>query len=228
MTTAASPCIVCGSLTVQVRGHHEICPVCGWQDDGGDYRDPDEYVGGPNHVTLRGARQNYAEFGASERRRTGRVRPPLPEEVAPAEAAGPAPEPSWLEFVDNPEVIRAVYGERAVPGLDGVTVREVRWHEEGSSVLIRFDLPAYPDAPPREWREGRFDTAQVELRLLDAVVALEAGRAGGHVGSITVGKGDEVPLHVRLDAKWIRARVKARRAVVQGLTGYLRGEAREE
>ncbi|WP_422519383.1 CPCC family cysteine-rich protein [Streptomyces sp. 5.8] len=229
VTTGASPCIVCGSLTVHVKGHHEICPVCGWQDDGGDYRDPDEYVGGPNRVTLREARQNYEEFGASERRRTGRVRPPLPEEVAPEVAAGPVPEPSWLEFVDNPEIVRAVYGEQAAPGLDGVTVREVRWLEEGPSVLIRFDLAEYPDAPPREWLEGRFDTAQVELRLLDAAVALDAGRGSTSDGSITVGKGDEAAaLHVRLDAKSIRARVHAQRAVVQGLTGYLRSEAREE
>nr|WP_314252474.1 CPCC family cysteine-rich protein [Streptomyces sp. DSM 40907] len=66
-------------------GHHEICPVCGWQDDGADYRDPDHYVGGPNHVTLRGARENYRDFGASERRRIDRVRPPLPAEVPPAD-----------------------------------------------------------------------------------------------------------------------------------------------
>ncbi|MFF4420897.1 CPCC family cysteine-rich protein [Streptomyces sp. NPDC001549] len=79
------PCVVCGNLTVGVPGHHEICPVCGWQDDGGDYRDPDHYVGGPNHVTLRGARENYRAFGASERRRIDRVRPPLPAEVPPAD-----------------------------------------------------------------------------------------------------------------------------------------------
>ncbi|MFJ3516809.1 MULTISPECIES: CPCC family cysteine-rich protein [unclassified Streptomyces] len=77
------PCIVCGNLTVGVQGHHEICPVCGWQDDGGDHRDPDHFTGGPNHVTLREARRNYQDFGASERRRAGRCRPPLPAELPP-------------------------------------------------------------------------------------------------------------------------------------------------
>ncbi|MFF4098167.1 CPCC family cysteine-rich protein [Streptomyces sp. NPDC001903] len=84
----AFPCIVCANLTVGVPGNHEICPVCGWQDDGGDYRDPDRYVGGPNHVTLREARENHRAFGASERRRIDRVRPPRPEEVAAPEAEG--------------------------------------------------------------------------------------------------------------------------------------------
>ncbi|MFJ3963448.1 CPCC family cysteine-rich protein [Streptomyces sp. NPDC090036] len=58
-----------------------MCPVCGWQDDGGDHRDPDHFTGGPNHVTLREARRNYQDFGASERRRAGRCRPPLPAEL---------------------------------------------------------------------------------------------------------------------------------------------------
>ncbi|MFI8516855.1 CPCC family cysteine-rich protein [Streptomyces sp. NPDC085481] len=74
------PCICCGYLTLTARGYFEICPVCGWEDDGLDYSDPDEYIGGPNHVTLREARENFAAFGASEQRRAGRVRPPLPEE----------------------------------------------------------------------------------------------------------------------------------------------------
>ncbi|MFE1415550.1 CPCC family cysteine-rich protein [Streptomyces sp. NPDC058746] len=226
--TGASPCIVCGHLTVAVRGNHEICPVCGWQDDGGDYRDPDRYVGGPNHVTLREARQNYKEFGASERRRIDRVRPPLREEVPIPETAAPTPEPTWLDFVDNPEIIRAVYGEQEVPELDGITVREIRWQWEGPSLLIRFDLPTYPDNPPREWRVSRFDTIQVELRLLDAAAAFEAGQDSSPVGSIVLSTGAAAPVHATLDAERFRARVNAQRAHIQRLSGSLRGKPNRE
>lgn len=230
VTTGASPCIVCRNPTVGVPGNHEICPVCGWQDDGGDYRDPDRYVGGPNHVTLREARQNYLEFGASERRRVDRVRPPLPEEAAPSQARAevPAAKPSWLEFIDNPEVVRAVYGGQAVPELDGVTVREISWHWEGPSVHIRFDLPTYPDVPPQQWRESRFDTAQVELRLLDAAAALEAGLDSDPVGSINLGKGAAAPVHLTLDAERFRARMNAQRAVIHRLSGYRQSKAHDE
>ncbi|MCX4716477.1 MULTISPECIES: CPCC family cysteine-rich protein [Streptomyces] len=228
VATGASPCIVCGNLTVRVQGNHEICPVCGWQDDGGDYRDPDRYVGGPNHVTLREARQNYEEFGASERRRIDRVRLPLPEEVPPPEVAAAAPNPSWLKFVDNPEIIRAVYGKQAVPELDGITVREICWHWEGPSLLIRFDLPTYPDNPPHEWRESHFDTAQVELRLLDAAAALEAGQDSNPVGSITLSKGAAAPVHATLDAERFRVRANAQRAYIQRLSGSLHGEPHRE
>ncbi|WP_420718094.1 Imm50 family immunity protein [Streptomyces sp. H34-S4] len=147
---------------------------------------------------------------------------------AKAQAEVPATKPSWLEFVDNPEVVRAVYGGQAVPELDGVTVREISWHWDGPSVHIRFDLPTYPDVPPREWRESRFDTAQVELRLLDAAAALEAGLDSDPVGSINLGKGAAAPVHLTLDAERFRARMNARRAVIHRLSGYRQSKAHDE
>ncbi|MFD4141485.1 CPCC family cysteine-rich protein [Streptomyces sp. NPDC058572] len=74
------PCLCCGFLTVSRRAWYEICPVCGWEDNDQVSGDPDEYVGGPNHVTLSEARRNFAAFGASEERRRNHVRPPLPSE----------------------------------------------------------------------------------------------------------------------------------------------------
>ncbi|WP_406184785.1 CPCC family cysteine-rich protein [Streptomyces sp. NBC_01006] len=186
-------------------GHHEICPVCGWQDDGGDYRDPDRYVGGPNHVTLREARRNYQAFGASERRLIDRVRLPLPEEVAAPQAEAVGQAVGWLDFVDNPEAVRTVYGARSVPELDGVLVREVVWRvEDGPQLLIRFDLPA----------EDGCDTVQVQLPLTGAAAALEAAQDSDPVGRITLGPGARTPVALSLEAGRFRARVNADRASV--------------
>ncbi|WP_423835832.1 CPCC family cysteine-rich protein [Streptomyces endophytica] len=74
------PCPCCGFLTLEQRGFYEICPVCGWEDDGQDDHNADEYIGGPNRVSLTEARRNYASFGAAEERDRQRVRPPRPEE----------------------------------------------------------------------------------------------------------------------------------------------------
>jgi Cysteine-rich CPCC len=78
MKKNACPC--CGFLTIDRKGWYEICPVCGWEDSGIDDDKPDEYVGGPNHVTLTEARANFAKFGAAEERHRRRVREPLPSE----------------------------------------------------------------------------------------------------------------------------------------------------
>lgn len=75
-------CPCCGYLTLCGRAGYEICPVCFWEDDGQDSHDADEVRGGPNgSLSLTQARQNFREFGASDRKSLGRVRKPKPEEI---------------------------------------------------------------------------------------------------------------------------------------------------
>jgi hypothetical protein len=55
-------CACCDHFTLAGTGW-EICPVCFWEDDGTTLAAPDR-VSWPNHLTLREARANFAEFGA--------------------------------------------------------------------------------------------------------------------------------------------------------------------
>ena len=56
--------------------------MCFWEDDGQGDEDADEVRGGPNYeVSLTQARQNFLEFGASNRRVLQHVRKPKPEEI---------------------------------------------------------------------------------------------------------------------------------------------------
>ena len=58
-----------------------MCPVCYWEDDGQDDFDADIVRGGPNkNLSLTEARNNFAEFGASDLLYIGEVRAPLPSE----------------------------------------------------------------------------------------------------------------------------------------------------
>jgi hypothetical protein len=54
-------CPCCGYRTLEQSGNYEVCRVCFWEDDGGF--DPDGFSG-PNHMTLRQARENFAALGA--------------------------------------------------------------------------------------------------------------------------------------------------------------------
>ncbi|MFI0355160.1 CPCC family cysteine-rich protein [Actinomadura sp. 9N407] len=75
------PCPCCGYLTLEQRGYNEICQVCFWEDDGQDDHDAGSVRGGPNRgLSLTRARDNFAAFGASERRRLPNVREPHPHE----------------------------------------------------------------------------------------------------------------------------------------------------
>lgn len=68
------PCSCCGFLTLPKPppGTFWICPVCDWEDDNIQFRDPN-YEGGANKVSLAQARRNYAEIGASDPRRRERT-----------------------------------------------------------------------------------------------------------------------------------------------------------
>ncbi len=60
--TVACPC--CGFFSLEARNELEICPVCLWEDTGDD----PEMHSGPNHMTLREGRDNFALRGVCDPR----------------------------------------------------------------------------------------------------------------------------------------------------------------
>ncbi|MDQ8706300.1 Imm50 family immunity protein [Streptomyces sp. LHD-70] len=70
----------------------------------------------------------------------------------------------WAEFVANGEGLRAYYDE--VPALDAVRLRSVNVQWRGPTVVLRLDLPRFPDRVPQEWRAGSADTLQLHLTFL--------------------------------------------------------------
>lgn len=56
-------CPCCDYVTLPEQGSYLICPVCFWEDDYTDVDKLDRHSG-PNHMTLRAARQNFQQFGA--------------------------------------------------------------------------------------------------------------------------------------------------------------------
>ena len=76
-----SPCR--GYLTLPVPKEDAIaymCPVCFWEND--VFTKSDEEPSDENHgLTLIQGRQNYQNFGASEKSMLKHVRKPLPEEI---------------------------------------------------------------------------------------------------------------------------------------------------
>ncbi|PZO34365.1 MAG: hydrolase [Flavobacteriaceae bacterium] len=74
-------CPCCGYFTLNYEADNtfQLCPVCYWEDDGIQFRDP-TYEGGANRVSLIQAKENFKSFGAIEERYKEYVRPPLEEE----------------------------------------------------------------------------------------------------------------------------------------------------
>ena len=58
-------CPCCDYFSLHKRAAYDICPVCYWEDDGQGLGQLDE-VSGPNHITLREGRDNFARCGAAD------------------------------------------------------------------------------------------------------------------------------------------------------------------
>ncbi|MBQ8425307.1 MAG: formate/nitrite transporter family protein [Clostridia bacterium] len=73
-------CPCCGFYTFEHKNHeYEICPVCYWEDDPVQLKDP-TFKGGANHVSLEKARENYKKFEACEHSMKKFVRKPRKNE----------------------------------------------------------------------------------------------------------------------------------------------------
>ncbi|MBI2545227.1 MAG: hypothetical protein HYW22_01335 [Candidatus Aenigmarchaeota archaeon] len=73
-------CPCCGYETLPgPLGCEDICKICFWQDDLGDYITANRPVG-PNRVSLIEAQKNFIKFGASDKRILSSVRKPTSED----------------------------------------------------------------------------------------------------------------------------------------------------
>ena len=68
------PCCRHETLSNVPPRSYAICPVCYWEDDPVQFRDPDYAGGAAKNVSLNQARKNFLEFGASAQEWRQRVR----------------------------------------------------------------------------------------------------------------------------------------------------------
>lgn len=80
----ACPCCEYLTFEEEPSGTFFICPVCFWEDDNVQNKDP-SYEGGANGISLRDARANFIEFGAVKKEFKKDVRDPAPEEKPSAD-----------------------------------------------------------------------------------------------------------------------------------------------
>ena len=68
MSDELHPCPCCDQRTLHEAspGSFKICPVCGWEDDDAQFRDP-TYAGGANAMSLADARRAFAARSLSPR-----------------------------------------------------------------------------------------------------------------------------------------------------------------
>lgn len=74
------PCCGYDTFNEEPQGNYDICPICFWEDDPIQLRDP-HYRGGANCVSLLEAQANFELFGACEKEMIRNVRSPNPNDI---------------------------------------------------------------------------------------------------------------------------------------------------
>ena len=52
------PCVCCGHRYIVEYDNYDICPICNWQDESLQSKNPD-YKGGPNGMSLNQAKEEW-------------------------------------------------------------------------------------------------------------------------------------------------------------------------
>jgi hypothetical protein len=126
---------------------------------------------------------------------------------------------SWLDLIDRNEALKAVFGT-TVPHLDSVRLHEVTLHQDGPTIVLRFDLSEFPKDAPMKWLKAGHNTVQVRLVLDDVCQTRIEGWTTNNVGNLSVGS--NVPAGVRVEflAGQATLFVVSRFARLDGVSGY--------
>ena len=77
-------CPVCGYLTFWTEdgfpGSYNVCPICYWEDDPVQFKDPD-YAGGANRMSINQAKENFKKYQACEVSLKSKCRLPTQDEI---------------------------------------------------------------------------------------------------------------------------------------------------
>lgn len=122
------PCPCCGYKTLPGRGDYDLCPVCRWEDEGGE---PWEYSG-PNGQTLVEAQQEYLAERRPYRLRPGKVRPPKRHESR---------DPDWRPYELTDDLMARVQR----------TNEDNRRHWEEERRRVAQEIAADPEGPFKDY-----------------------------------------------------------------------------
>jgi hypothetical protein len=67
----------------------------------------------------------------------------------------------WYELAENPRAITELYSE--VPLLQSVRLVEVLLSRDGPRMMVKMDLPQFPDKIPNRWKLQEYTSIQMQL-----------------------------------------------------------------
>ncbi|MET9351289.1 Imm50 family immunity protein [Streptomyces termitum] len=110
----------------------------------------------------------------------------------------------WTSLLADSSGIERIYSGRA-PDLTGLNLHSIEFNREGPSLLLRFDMPSYPENPPEKWKKQGFNTIQVTIGLSGVKNPVLNGFTTSPVVDITLKSQGEITLDVESDSLKLHA-----------------------
>ncbi|MGW6395867.1 Imm50 family immunity protein [Streptomyces sp. NPDC055103] len=102
----------------------------------------------------------------------------------------------WTSLLSNPLAIERIYDGNP-PELVSVPLHAVDLNREGPTLSLRFDMPTFPENPPKKWAAQGFNTVQVTLTLGGVRNVSLSGFTADPVVDVAMSAGNGVELMVR-------------------------------
>jgi hypothetical protein len=125
----------------------------------------------------------------------------------------------WYEYLGKNNFLTTLYTE--VPQLVDVRISQIKIHDEGRRITIVFDMPCFPDKPPKKWVELGYNTAVIEVDFHDIQEILIKSFSSSYRGNIEIQRDttDSVVLNISGE---VQVKIKSMGGFIQDIRGYIK------
>ncbi|MGJ7910126.1 Imm50 family immunity protein [Neobacillus sp. LXY-1] len=124
----------------------------------------------------------------------------------------------WNEYFSEDKFISMMYIN--VPPLKNLRIEKIEISSEGDKITIGFDLPFFPDKPPKKWLERGYTTTFVEIDFFDIQEVNIKSSKNTYRGDIEIKKEVETDIFIVKIQGTVEAEIKAKVGIIQSVRGY--------
>jgi hypothetical protein len=124
----------------------------------------------------------------------------------------------WNEQLSENKFISMIYTN--VPPLENLRIEKIKISSEGDRITLGFDLPIFPDKPPKKWLERGYKTAFIEIDFFDIKEVNIKSSENTYRGDVDIKKDSDEDIFIVNIKGTVEVLIKAGSGIIQTVSGY--------